>query len=171
MHPSIKKVCLTALLQWSGLGLTAWTPVELHNGMDHALHLFTHGAHSPLAVVRTTALDVVQAGVVFEAGEEVDLILQPGESLAIRLLNEHAGATQSFSLFCPNDDILSRLSISGTGQPNALGWDVEAPLDPHPQAHRYDLVVNPASQLVIQPPPVAGDGPEAMADNEVGLAH
>jgi hypothetical protein len=165
MHPFIKKVCLAALLQGSGLALAAWTPVELHNGMDHSLHLFTHGAVSPLVAVRTTALDVVQAGVVFEAGEEVDLVLQPGESLAIRLLNEHAWAAQSFSLFCPNADILSRLSISGTGQPNALGWHVEAPLDPHPQAHRYDLVVDPVSQLVIQPPPVA------MADNEVEPAH
>ena len=43
-------------------------------------------------------------------------------------------------------------------------------LDPHPEAHRYDLVVNPSSQLVIQPPPVAGDWPEAMADNEEGPA-
>ncbi|MDR3672036.1 MAG: hypothetical protein P4L36_14410 [Holophaga sp.] len=151
--------------------MAAWTPVELHNDMDRALHLFTHGAAGPLVVVRTSALDVVQPGLVFEAGEAVDLPLQPGESLMIRLLNEQVWATQSFSLFCADSNILSRLTIGGTGQPGALGWGVEAPLDPHPEAHRYDLVVFPSSQLVIQPPPVADDGPEAMANGEEGPAY
>jgi hypothetical protein len=90
MHPSIQNLCLVTLLSWGGLALAAWTPVQLHNGMDRALHLFTDGAEGPLVVVRTSALDGVQ--------------------------------------------------------PGALGWGgVEAPLDPHAEAHRYDLVVNPSS--------------------------
>jgi len=68
MHPSILKRCLVALLPWGGLALATWTPVQLHNDMDRALHLFTAGAEGPLVVARTSALDVVQPGLVFEAG-------------------------------------------------------------------------------------------------------
>lgn len=159
---------LTALFLGCAALLPAWTPSLFVNSSDNTWNLFWPAAEGDLAVTYTDNQGHSEDEFTIQAGALVDLDLEPGEFVSIRLLDETLAARQRFSFMDPQMNVVSRLTLAPApaGGNQALAWDDEAQDGPHPGAPDYYFAAHSPSILSVhtQPIPMVEDAPEEALD-------